>query len=66
MSSKGTNDKDRNRIRSLTRMVARILNSGRVTWFFWGSLELCDIPFLSMYTALVIIHADLVISGLKD
>jgi len=46
-------------------MVAKILNLGRVTWFFWGSLELCDIPFLSMYAALVIIHADLVISGLK-
>jgi hypothetical protein len=65
MSSKGTSDKDRNRIRSLTRMVAKILNPGRITWFSWGSLELCDIPFFSMYAALVIIHSDLVVSGLK-
>jgi hypothetical protein len=66
MSSKGTSDKDRNRIRSLTRRVAKILNSGRVTCFFSGSLELCGIPFLSMEAFLVIIHTDLTVSGLKD
>jgi hypothetical protein len=66
MSSEGTSDKDRNRIRSFTRRVAKTLNSGTVTCFFSGSPELCDIPLLSMDAFLVIIHTDLTLSDPKD
>ena len=66
MSSEGTSDKDRNSIRSFTRRVAKTLNSGTVTCFFSGSMELCGIPFLSMDVFLLIIHTDLILSDPKD
>jgi hypothetical protein len=53
-------------MRSRTRRVEKMLKPGRGACFFVVSLRLCNIPFVSIYVALAIIRADLVISGLKD